>query len=197
MCDIKAGVTYENTCMAKCAWKAAGMKPQKVEKGACPSKLEFCERVCETWLVDPSELGALACYDNGECMPMEGNEDWCAQQAEKKLCIQAKRPCTTSCPAVVPACGDDCTDCKIHAGSCHKCAAAECLSYEEREEQDEEETTTSQAPATDDGACDAQLHTEMMAIIVAKRELKELETAIEKKKAWIAEVEAKMLERVE
>ena len=60
MCDIKAGVTYENTCMAKCAWKAAGMKPQKVEKGACPSKLEFCERVCETWLVDPSELGALA-----------------------------------------------------------------------------------------------------------------------------------------
>ena len=51
--------------------------------------------------------------------------------------------------------------------------------------------------ATDDGACDAQLHTEMMAILLAKRELKELETAVEKKKAWISEVEAKMLERVE
>ena len=89
----------------------------------------------------------------------------------------------------MPDCDDDinCSDCKIHEASCHKCAVAECLSW----------TTTSQAPATDDGACDAQLHTEMMAIIVAKRELKELETAVEKKKAWIAEVEAKMLERVE
>ena len=37
----------------------------------------------------------------------------------------------------------------------------------------------------------------MMAIVLAKRELKELETAVEKKKAWIAEVEAKMLERLE
>ena len=154
--------------------------------------------------------GVLACYDNGECMPMEGNEEWCAQTADKKMCIQAKRPCVTdACPAVVPDCDDDinCSDCKIHAATCHKCAVAECLSwttttqapatYEEREEQDEEDTTTSQAPATDDGACDAQLHTEMMAILVAKRELKELETAVEKKKAWIAEVEAKMLERVE
>ena len=109
-------------------------------------------------------------------------------EAEKKLCIQAKRPCTTdACPAVVPECDDDCTDCKIHAATCHKCAAAECLSYEE------EETTTTPAPLTGGGTCDDVLVNKVKEMLRAEAELKELEQRVAEKKQLIETLKAQIM----
>ena len=35
---------------------------------------------------DPAP-GVLACWDNGECMPRFGNEEWCYNAAEWKQCV--------------------------------------------------------------------------------------------------------------
>ena len=95
---------------------------------------------------------------------------------------------------MVPACDDDCTDCKIHAATCYKCAAAECLSYErEREEQDEEETTTTPAPLTGGGTCDDALHNKVKEMLRAEAELKVLEQRVVEKKQLIETLKAEIM----
>ena len=53
-------------------------------------ELVSCEHIktpCEDWMGFEPAPGTIACWDNGECMPRFGNEEWCYNAAEWKQCV--------------------------------------------------------------------------------------------------------------